>query len=95
MFFHPQTPLACRLTRHVHSELSRTGRPLVPKNWVWLIGSGLMGIYSRLDLITGELLSTVPFLSMIFFSTTFSPGSGVSGVKELRYLFPRFYFYGV
>ena len=28
---------------------------------------------------------------MIFFSTTFSPGSGVAGVKELRYLFARFY----
>ena len=28
---------------------------------------------------------------MIFFSTTFSPGSGVAGVKELRFLFARFY----
>jgi hypothetical protein len=30
---------------------------------------------------------------MIFFSTTFSPGSGVAGLKELRYLFARFYFF--
>ena len=26
-----------------------------------------------------------------FFSTAFSPGAGVVGVKTLRYLFPRFY----
>ena len=30
---------------------------------------------------------------MIFFSTTFSPGSGVEGLKGLRYLFTRFYFF--
>ena len=30
---------------------------------------------------------------MIFFSTTFSPGSGVPGLKALRYLFSRFYFW--
>jgi hypothetical protein len=30
---------------------------------------------------------------MIFFSTTFSPGSGVPVLKELRYLFPRFYWW--
>jgi hypothetical protein len=35
----------------------------------------------------------MPFLFMIFFSTTFSPGSGVDGVKELRYLFARFYWF--
>jgi hypothetical protein len=28
---------------------------------------------------------------MIFFSTTFSPGSGVPGLKVLRYAFSRFY----
>ena len=28
---------------------------------------------------------------MIFFSTTFSPGAGVEGIKALRYLFARFY----
>jgi hypothetical protein len=30
---------------------------------------------------------------MIFFSTTFSPGSRVEGLKELRYLFSRFYLF--
>ena len=38
-----------------------------------------------------QILASLPFLFMIFFSTTFSPGSGVAGVKELRYLFARFY----
>ena len=28
---------------------------------------------------------------MLFFSTSFSPGAGVEGVKALRYLFARFY----
>ena len=35
----------------------------------------------------------MPFMFMIFFSTTFSPGSGVNGLKELRYLFTRFYLF--
>jgi len=35
----------------------------------------------------------MPFLFMIFFSTTFSPGAGVEGVKEIRWLFSRFYFW--
>jgi len=34
-----------------------------------------------------------PFLLMIFFSTTFSPGAGVPGINNLRYLFTRFYFW--
>merc|ERR1712199_97451 len=40
------------------------------------------------------LYSALPLQAvMIFFSTTFSPGSGVEGVKALRYLFARFYFW--
>ncbi|KAL7553391.1 hypothetical protein ACHAWF_016668 [Thalassiosira exigua] len=38
-----------------------------------------------------EIYGAMPFLFMIFFSTTFSPGAGVPGLKELRYLFPRYY----
>merc|ERR1711865_894485 len=49
------------------------------------------GLYSRLPLQIVQILASLPFLFMIFFSTTFSPGSGVAGVKELRYLFARFY----
>ena len=33
----------------------------------------------------------MPFLFMIFFSITFSPGAGVDGLKVLRFLFSRFY----
>ena len=33
----------------------------------------------------------MPFLFMIFFSSTFSPGAGVEGLKALRFLFSRFY----
>ena len=39
MFFHPQTPLACRLTRHVHSELSRIRDIL---NMVKSLGNGFV-----------------------------------------------------
>ena len=49
------------------------------------------GLYSRLPLQIVQVLASLPFLFMIFFSTTFSPGAGLEGVKELRYLFARFY----
>ena len=38
-----------------------------------------------------QFLAGWPFLYTVGFSTTFSPGSGIIGVKGLRYLFPRFY----
>ena len=50
-----------------------------------------LGIYTHMDFQSVEILGTLPFLLMIFLSTTFSPGSGVEGIKELRYLFSRFY----
>jgi len=49
------------------------------------------GLYSQLPLQIVQILASLPFLFMIFFSTTFSPGAGVPGVKALRYLFARFY----
>lgn len=49
------------------------------------------GLYSKLPLQVVQILSSLPFLFMIFFSTTFSPGAGLEGVKALRYLFARFY----
>jgi len=49
------------------------------------------GLYSRLPLQVVQILASLPFLFMLFFSTTFSPGAGVEGVKALRYLFARFY----
>lgn len=51
------------------------------------------GIYTHLDFQTAQILGSLPFLLMIFFSTTFSPGAGLEGIKELRYLFARFYFW--
>merc|ERR1711865_812924 len=49
------------------------------------------GLYSKLPLQIVQILASLPFLFMIFFSTTLSPGAGVTGVKALRYLFARFY----
>jgi len=51
------------------------------------------GLYTKLPFHAVEIFASMPFLFMIFFSTTFSPGSGVAGLKELRYLFSRFYFW--
>lgn len=52
-----------------------------------------VGIYSNMPIQVAQLVGTLPLLLMIFFSTTFAPGAGVSVVKALRYLFPRFYFW--
>ena len=50
-----------------------------------------LGIYTHMDFQSVKIFGTLPFLLMIFLSTTFSPGSGVEVVKELCYLFSRFY----
>ena len=71
------------------------------KYWVAILfDSGSMtfpficfGIYTALPHQAVETFASMPFLFMIFFSTTFSPGSGVPGLKVLRYLFSRFYFW--
>ncbi|KAL7575703.1 hypothetical protein ACA910_011519 [Epithemia clementina (nom. ined.)] len=52
-----------------------------------------LGIYTHMDSQSVRILGTLPFLLMTFLSTTFSPGSGVEGVKALRYLFARYYFW--
>ena len=52
-----------------------------------------VSIYTRMPLETSHFIGSLPFLFVIFFSTTFSLGSGVALVKQLRYLFPRFYFW--
>jgi len=52
-----------------------------------------LGIFTKLPFHLVEILAALPFMFMIFFSTTFSPGSGVEGLKVLRYLFARFYFW--
>jgi hypothetical protein len=52
-----------------------------------------LGIFTSLPFQLVQILGTLPFIFMIFFSTTFSPGSGVPGLKVLRYAFARFYFW--
>ena len=49
------------------------------------------GLYSALPLQIVQTVASLPFLFMIFFSGTFSPGAGVEGFKGLRFLFSRFY----
>jgi len=51
------------------------------------------GLYTNMSFEQVQIFGSLPFLLMIFFSTTFSPGAGVEGVKVLRYLFARFYFW--
>ena len=47
--------------------------------------------FTSLDLHEVQLLGGLPFLGNLFFSTTYSPGGGLEGLTQLRYLFPRFY----
>ncbi|GAX17631.1 hypothetical protein FisN_18Lh287 [Fistulifera solaris] len=51
------------------------------------------GLYTELPKQGVLFLADMPFMFMIFLSTTFSPGSGIPVLKELRYLFSRFYFW--
>lgn len=70
-----------------------------PKFWVGILFDSVsmtipfifLGLYTRMPATAVEIFAAFPFLFMIFFSTTFSPGSGVDGLKEFRYLFSRFY----
>jgi energy-coupling factor transporter ATP-binding protein EcfA2 len=50
-----------------------------------------LGLYTSLSAQAVRVIGSLPFVLMILFSSTFSPGSGVEGLKELRYIFPRFY----
>ena len=43
-----------------------------------------LGLYTNLSEQDAQFLAYMPFLFMLFFSTTFSPGAGVEGLKELR-----------
>ena len=51
----------------------------------------LLGLFTNINSQGAEIIGTIPFLFMILFSSSFSPGSGVQGVKILRYMFSRFY----
>ena len=56
-----------------------------------MITFALLGLFTNLNFQAIQILAAFPFLLMIFFSTTFSPGSGLKGLNNLRYLFSRFY----
>jgi hypothetical protein len=43
-----------------------------------LVGLVLFGLYTNLPDQAVQILGAMPFLLMIFFSTTFSPGSGIN-----------------
>ena len=52
-----------------------------------------VSLYTTLPFQPAQILGAMPFLLMIFFSTTFSPASGVQFFNYFRYLFARFYFW--
>jgi ABC-type lipoprotein export system ATPase subunit len=52
-----------------------------------------LSLFTNLPFQTVQILGTIPTMFIIFFSTTFSPGSGVPGISMLRYIFSRFYFW--
>jgi hypothetical protein len=52
-----------------------------------------LGLFTNMSGQAVRIIGSLPFVLMILFSSTFSPGSGVTGLKELRYIFPRFYFW--
>ena len=51
----------------------------------------VLAVFTNWQFQMVQIFGGLPNLFMIFFSSTFSPASGFEGVKELRYLFPRFY----
>jgi hypothetical protein len=51
------------------------------------------GLYTKLPHTAVEIFASMPFLFMIFLSGTFSPSAGVPVLKQLRYLFSRYYFW--
>ena len=72
-----------------------------PKYWVAMLCDSAsltlplvcMGIYTNLPFQTVQIVGSLPFLGMLFLSTTFSPGAGLPVLKELRYIYPRYYFW--
>ena len=56
-----------------------------------LIALICLGLYTEMPDQRVQILGQVPFLLSIFFSTSYSPGAGVKGAKELKYLFSTFY----
>lgn len=57
------------------------------------LSSLFLGLYTKLPKQAVMFLTEMPYLLMIFLSTTFSPGSGIPVLKGFRFLFARFYFW--
>jgi hypothetical protein len=53
----------------------------------------IMGLYTSAPQQEVEIVGAFPFLLMLFLSTAYSPGAGAPVIKELRYIFPKFYFW--
>ena len=53
----------------------------------------IMGLYTSAPHQEVEMIGSFPFLLMLFLSTAYSPGAGIPVLKELRYIFPKFYFW--
>ena len=51
----------------------------------------IMGLFTNAPHEDVEMIGSLPFLLMLFLSTAYSPGAGVPVIKELRYIFPKFY----
>jgi hypothetical protein len=52
-----------------------------------------IAVWTRVHSESAQSIGALPLILMLFLSTTFSPGAGVAGLKELRYLFTRYYFW--
>jgi hypothetical protein len=53
----------------------------------------LFSIFTRWPDTTVQISATLPYLLMILLSGTYSPSAGLPVLKQLRYLFPRFYLF--
>jgi hypothetical protein len=56
-----------------------------------LIALICLGLYTDMPDQRVQILGQVSFLLRIFFSTSYSLGAGIKGVKELKYFFSTFY----
>ena len=52
-----------------------------------------LGIFTAMDFESVQIYGCIPFAFSLFFSTTYSPGSGLAVLKELRFLCTRFFFW--
>jgi hypothetical protein len=84
---------------HDHSSLSCSNLLLLFRRASKIFGPSLLIYHAVYPSIRAYFSSTIqifgafPFILLIFFSGTFSPSAGLPGLKALRYLFVRYYFW--